>query len=131
MSIREDSKSAAPGKGMRGLLFAWGLGLAACAPNVVLSRPPAAQTGTLGPFQRCAPDQKPCDVDPTLSVARLNQGNTTRFSLPSCAYGIDTILVEKVGTPDAIVSAQCAAPPPADPGGIPVASPGGGTSSMP
>jgi hypothetical protein len=105
--------------------------LAACAPNVVLSRSPGAQTGTLGPFQRCTPGQKPCDVDPTLDISRLNRNNTTRFALPTCAYGIDTILVEKVGTPDAVVSAQCAAPPPAVAGGIPVATPGGGAAPSP
>jgi hypothetical protein len=105
--------------------------LTACAPNVALIRPPAVSTGTLGQFQSCGRDATSCKTDGGFDTSRFNESNTQNFPLPSCPYGIDRILVEKVGTTDVVATVQCAAPSPTSGPGIPTTTPGGGTSSPP
>jgi hypothetical protein len=108
--------------------------LPACASNVVLRRPPDADTGTLGPFQRCGASEQPCAVDPVQDSSRFNAAHTTYFRLPNCPYGIEEILLQNAGSSTAAAIVQCAAPPQTPPsadGGIPTTAPGGGTTPAP
>jgi hypothetical protein len=108
--------------------------LPACAANVVLRRAPGADTGTLGPFQRCGAGNAACATDPALDSSLFNAANTTYFVLPNCPYGIAQLLVQNSGSSNAVAVVQCAGPPqPAPPtdGGIPTTAPGGGTRPGP
>jgi len=106
--------------------------LVACSSNVVLRRRPDIDTGPLGPFARCAAGERACQDDPTYDGARFSASNTVYFSLPSCAYGIQAILIQDAGSADAVAIVRCAAPP-ATPlmttdGVLPTTELGGGTS---
>ena len=111
-----------------GLALVW---LSACASHVVLRRPPATDTGSLGPFQRCSSPERPCVDDERYDSSRLNAAHTRFFQLPRCAYGIHDILIHDSGSADAEVLVRCAAPGPdpaaLQPGGLPVTAAGGGT----
>jgi hypothetical protein len=100
--------------------------LAACSSNIVLRRRPEFDTGPLGPFARCAVDERACQDDPTYDGARLSPSNTTYFSLPNCAYGIQAILIQDVGSSDSIAIVRCAAPP-----ATPLATTGSGLRELP
>jgi hypothetical protein len=101
----------------------------ACTSTIVLRRPPSDESGTLGPLKRCEIDEKPCRTDPDQDTSRFNIGATRKFfSLPTCQFGVDRILVQQTGASDPVVIAQCAAPPQTPIGSsMPTTSPGGGT----
>jgi hypothetical protein len=98
------------------------LALAGCESHVVLSRPPGAYTGALGPMKRCPSGQGACTDDANYDSSKFNPPNATFYALPNCPYGIQSLVVPAAGTSDALV--QCAGPPqqaPAQPdGGIPI-----------
>jgi len=119
------------------LICAWSLGLtvgiliatlvSACAANVVLHRRPDAETGSLGPLVRCEAGDKPCREDYAYDPVIFNLSNTTRFSLPDCAYGIRDIVIRDAGSSDAFVIVRCAGPAPTPEQGLPTTAPGGET----
>lgn len=99
-----------------------------CASNIVLRARPALDPGAVGPFQRCEAGETPCANDPTYDSSRFNHSHTTDFSLPSCDYGIQEILIQNAGSSDAVAIVRCAAPKasaPAADGGIPTTGPSG------
>ena len=103
--------------------------LAACGPAQVLlrQRPGTGHVGTLGPVQRCQPGEVPCATSDIQDLtAQSNLSGTTRFSLPLCAHGVDSILVQNVNTPNPTALVQCSAEAPASSGGgLPVTGPNG------
>jgi hypothetical protein len=102
--------------------------IASCATNVLLRRPPDAETGHLGALIRCEADDKPCRQETTYDSSVFNLSGTTFFSLPNCQYGIRELLIRHAGSPNAFVIVRCAAPRPTQGNGLPVTAPGGGTT---
>ncbi len=97
--------------------------------NVVLRRAPSADPGALGELQRCNVGESPCGPDPDPDTSRFNDSHTAMFSLPACSFGIEQIVIKKVGSSNAYADVQCAAPPQggSPDGGIPTTAAGGGT----
>jgi hypothetical protein len=100
------------------------LGVGGCgAARIEMSQAPGAFSGTLGPLQRCPAGGGVCTIDHQYDSSQYNSSNTTYYSMPTCPYGIQAVLVPAPGTSDALV--LCAAPgqltPPQADGGIPTA----------
>lgn len=85
------------------------LTLAACgAGNIVLRRPPALDTGTLGPPSTCGAGANECQSGGAVDQSAATQSGTRFLPLPSCPNGIAQIVITNVG-PAPSASVQCAA----------------------
>lgn len=120
----EVRKQCRLGGALAPLLF--GLAVAGCGANVVLSQRPGAFTGTMGDLQRCDPGQAQCTNAATYDTSIFNSANTTFVALPNCRFGIDSIFIQNSGSSSATAYVKCAAPgqqtTPAADGGIPTAA---------
>jgi hypothetical protein len=106
--------------------------VSACAANLVIRARPDADTGALGPLQRCEAGETPCATDPQQDTSLFNAADATHLSLPNCPFGIQEILVQNPGSSHPVALVQCSGPhqaPAGADGGIPTMRPGGGTTS--
>ncbi|HEY2733826.1 MAG TPA: hypothetical protein VGI70_07570 [Polyangiales bacterium] len=94
------------------ILAAIAIGSVGCASNIVLRARPALDPGPLGPFQRCEAGETPCANDAKYDSSLFNHSHTTDFSLPSCDFGIQEILIQNAGASNAVAIVRCAAPKP-------------------
>ena len=108
------------------IVIAAALSLCTCARHIMIRPRPDQDPGAFGPIKRCAPGEQPCTDDPTFDTSRFsNTGGATFFSWPTCAFGINAVLVDHAESSSPTVYATCNQPPqqpPSPDGGIPTTS---------